>query len=193
MINIICYIEDNWTGDIHNGNPDNLISLLRNTYLVRRCSEVITALILIIIVKTFPYSIFLYRLRICFLRTSYFLLSGSKEDNLSFILKNWGKTYQLLYGEDTEEKDKKCHLVQCRGSGRKSLVGFKDGGDLDHFCTNLSSNKLLLIFNKKCVSTSSLSTLSINSNVSSHRYITSHRSYILIWSTLLQFPVFWDS
>ncbi|WZZ00768.1 hypothetical protein YC2023_073096 [Brassica napus] len=89
-------------------------------------------------------------LRICFLRTSYFLLSGSKEDNLSFILKNWGKTYQLLYGEDTEEKDKKCHLVQCRVSGRKSLVGFKDGGDLDHFCTNLSSNKLLLIFNKKC-------------------------------------------
>lgn len=143
-------------------------------YLVRRCSEVITALILIIIVKTFPYSIFLYRLRICFLRTSYFLLFGSKEDNLSFILKKWGKTYQLLYGEDTEEKDKKCHLVQCRGSGRKSLVGFKDGEDLDHFCTNLSANKLLLIFNKKCVSTSSLSTLSINSNVSSHRYITYH-------------------
>ncbi|ANM68768.1 unnamed protein product [Arabidopsis thaliana] len=31
------------------------------------------------------------------------------------------KPYDLLYGKDTEEKDKKCHLVQCRGSGEKVL------------------------------------------------------------------------
>lgn len=54
---------------------------------------------------------------------------------MSFNLNFVHGTCDLHYIEDTEEKDKSSrYAIGCNTKAEgESLIGFKDGGDLDHF------------------------------------------------------------